>query len=103
MEKLEKEIKKNGFVYEQLARCEHAAIYRAKNSGQYEVFLIKIQKAGEVFGKQLNDRESYPSTEDFGSIAWCIADKLRAWAKYYSLRDNEELKEKYLKRVENLK
>ena len=65
-------------------RTKNKAMYK-RTDGYYEVFLIRTSKAGEVFGKELPDREVYPGNEDFGRTAWCIDDEKRAMMKYESL------------------
>lgn len=49
-----------------------------RSDNVYEVFRVRVRKEAEVFGKLLPEREVYPSTEDFGKIAWCTTTEKRA-------------------------
>ena len=54
--------------------------------GVYEVFRVKIKEESDVFGKTYPRREAYPSSEDFGSIAWCFHDEKLANQMYNNLQ-----------------
>ena len=85
MEKLKDEIKLRNIGYPVIAtlvvRTKRKAMYY-RDDGCYEVFRIKIKKAGKVFDKLLPEREVYPGNEDFGFTAWCFHDKTTAFEKY---------------------
>jgi len=65
-------------------RTPRKALYK-RSDDVYEVFLIKINEEGEVFGKHYEKREVYPCNEDFGKTAWCYNSPQRAKAKYSKL------------------
>jgi hypothetical protein len=86
MKKLDNVIKKGGYVYE-LVQCDKGkAIYRQMLGGlviAFEVFLIKTQKERTSKFKKpdgtykeiiFEEREKYPSNENFGSSAWSFVD-----------------------------
>jgi hypothetical protein len=51
----------------------------------YEVFKIRITKANTFQGIEYPDRETYPSTEHFGIMAWCTRIKEEAYRIYNDL------------------
>lgn len=51
----------------------------------FEVFIVKIQKACEMFGRTYPKKEVYPSNESFGVNAWCYNDKKEAEKKFTRL------------------
>jgi len=85
MEKLGNEVKLHNIGYPVIAtlviRTRKKAIYY-RDDGIYEVFRIKVRKAGKIFGKFLPEREVYPGNEDFGFTAWTYRDKAKAFKKY---------------------
>jgi len=89
MKKLDLEIKCNGRTYTQIKRDDYKAMYLS-NDGYYEVFRIPVALPSEVFGVQYPLRERYPSTEEFGYIAWCIRDKNYAEEKYNEIKPKKE-------------
>jgi hypothetical protein len=64
-----------------LARTKTKAIYYRWDN-VYEVFRIKVAEPTEVFGKKYDKREVYPSSEDFGKLAWCFSDEKLARDMY---------------------
>lgn len=76
METLQKEIRTNGHIYQQLDRTNNTAIYsQHTKDGQlagHEVFIIKIGKETEINGKLIPERELFPKNEDFGKTAWSV-------------------------------
>ena len=89
MKQLEKEIHTNGTIYSLVNRSSYKAIYQAKE-GQYEVFRIEILPATTLFGNELPEREHYPSSEEFGHIAWCTGNWERALEIYNNLEEKKE-------------
>lgn len=85
MEVLPIEIRANGRDYRQVKRTDKKAMY-ISDDGVIEVFKVKIDKEGEIFGKKYPKREHYPTNEDFGKIAWCFTNMDRANMRYDSLR-----------------
>jgi len=86
---LEKEIKANGTVYTLVKRNPWKAMYKARE-GQYEVFRVRIDPPTVMFGNELPEREHYPSSEEFGKIAWCIANRERAEEIYNNLEEKKD-------------
>ncbi len=84
MKQLDLEIKTNGTTYKQIKRDSFRAIYQALE-GQYEVFRVDVAPTTEVFGTSYPEREIYPSSEAFGSIAWCTRDYNKALNIYDSI------------------
>ena len=77
-------------IYKQLARTENVALYERSRDGKvfdYEVFKIKILPKGTQIFKMTTeeDQEKYPSTGQFGGIAFSITTKSRALARYEEL------------------
>lgn len=76
MKTLENIFKRSGFTFKQRHRQGNLAIYAkrqehwADDHWTYELIRIKQLPAGEIFGKQLPEREAYPSSENFGVSAW---------------------------------
>ena len=77
MRTLEKIVKTNGTLYKQIKRESWKAMYRAE-SGQYEVFKVKVLPATEMFGNPVPEREKFPGNEDFGKFAWCLSSREKA-------------------------
>jgi len=89
MRTLEKEIKTNGTLYSLVKRESWKAMYRAE-SGQYEVFKIKIMPETEIFGKIIPEREKFPGNEDFGKFAWCLSSREKAEEIYNNLIEKKD-------------
>jgi len=97
MIELEKEFKSgdggfsaNPLTYTQLKRNEKAAVYMRSRDGKpfdFEVFLIKIKKKGtQIFQKILeDDTECYPSSSQFGRIAWSVSSQGLAMCRFQEL------------------
>jgi hypothetical protein len=60
------------------------AIYE-RSDGMYECFYVKTQEACKIFDNEYPAKETYPSNEDFGKIAWCFNDLQPAMDKYKKL------------------
>lgn len=87
MEILANKIKRKDFTYELEKRGEKTLMYRQLSDIDnliigYEVFRIKVDQPKLVFGVQLNEREVFPSNEDFGKWAWSFSNKERAEKKF---------------------
>lgn len=89
MRTLEREIHTNGTVYTLVKRNSYKAMYRSKE-GYYEVFSIRIDPETEIFGNVVPEREHYPSSEEFGKIAWCVKDEERALEIYNKIKKKEK-------------
>jgi len=64
-----------------IKRTKRKAMY-LRSDGYYEVFKIKIRKAGIFFGKEYPDKEIYPNCEEFGQSAICTSS-LKTAEQYY--------------------
>jgi hypothetical protein len=92
---------KNGYVYNQIARNDNAAVYEQKVEkdcngvvGQtvgYEVFRVLVGKAYSLVQKHGNKKgqvynypaaEKFPGNEDGGKILWCYNTKEAAMKKF---------------------
>lgn len=81
MELLPTEITKGRFKFIQQLRNDKAAIYQqwlGKDFIAYEVIKIKHQKAGEFNGIKYQEKEAYPSTNEWGLNGWTTKDHRRA-------------------------
>jgi hypothetical protein len=70
---LPKKLRKNGFDYSLVIRNEKVAVYEqgySKNLKYYEVFIVRIKPAIKFKGKDIPQREIFPSDGDFGKTAW---------------------------------
>ena len=93
-QRLPENIRKNGFDYTQVRRGQRSFVFRQHATPKldyYEVFLIKIRPAGEVFGKWQPAKERFPGNEDFGNWAWSYSTIEAAMQKYEELEQREEL------------
>jgi hypothetical protein len=74
MEALETKLRVQNRTLKQIKRQGQVALYALCGpQGSlygYELIVVKIRKAGKVFGKSYPEREAYPSNEDWGSLAW---------------------------------
>lgn len=85
MQKLEDSYTSHGRVFKLVKREETKAMFKS-DDGVVEVFKIKILPAAEIYGRSYPERESSPSDEDFGKIAWCYSsDYKAAEIRYQSL------------------
>ena len=99
MTELETTLSKNGFLYQQRIRNEHAAVYQQFEDGvhvAYEVGIVKKVETKEVFGKVIEAHEAFWGNEDFGKIAWTFHDRVRAFDQFRiaTTRAIEQLKTK---------
>ena len=90
MKKLPKEFKKNGYFYKQVERADKKAIYSQYCNNvpiAYEVIKIRIRPAkySQFLNRQLEEREVYPSDEDWGTLAWTVKTWERATERYNSI------------------
>ena len=78
MKTLPKQFRKGGFDYILVERIGNAAIYRQTKLPAlhecYEVGRIRQNKAREAFGRQIEASESWPSSEEWGRLAWTYRD-----------------------------
>jgi hypothetical protein len=102
MIELEREITTHGRVLRQRKREGRIAIYELHHPVAgligYEVIVIEIRKAGEVFGREYPDREAYPSNEDWGTLGWSyqtrdLAGALKRYATLLAERPANGLRE----------
>jgi hypothetical protein len=86
-------------TYRLIKRTDKVAVYSRELNDKikdYEVFLIKILPKGtQIFQKVTeDDEEKYPSTGQFGRIAWTFSGKFaraNALARYENLVKGEEI------------
>jgi len=95
MDILPEKIKRKGFIYELEKRGTKALMYRQIDDEDnilvsYEVFKLKVDPPKLVFGIQLNEREVFPSNEDFGKWAWTFSTKERADKRFQEIEDFDD-------------
>lgn len=88
---LQESLSKNGNDYRLYRRGQRTLMNAVLDSKgrelEYEVFHIRIQAAGEVYGNWYPTREVYPSSESFGSSAvWC-KDLVRSFAWFNAFEE----------------
>lgn len=91
MEKLPIEVNTNSRTYRQIKRDNFRAMYLS-DEGYYEIFRIDVKPEMEVFGKVIPEHEHYPTTNDFGKIAWCTANKDKADKIYNAIEPKKSNK-----------
>ena len=91
MKELDLEVKANNRTYTQIKRDSYRAMYLS-NEGYYEVFRVDVKPEMEVFDKVIPEHEHYPSTNEFGIIAWCVRSRERA-EKIYNSIEPKKVKE----------
>lgn len=78
MKTIPEKLRKNGFDYELLERCDTCAIYKqidTRENGEkviiaYEVFEIRKRKECEINGTKIEGGEIFPGNNAFGKYAW---------------------------------
>ena len=75
---------KPGLSAKLIMRTDKKALYYRWDKA-YEVFRIRIEEGGEMFGRMYPKREVYPRNEDFGVSAWCYTDKELAIERYNAI------------------
>jgi len=106
MKILPEKLRKNGYDYELLERCDTHAIYKQidnKENGDsiivaYEVFEIKKREDCEINGVKIEAGEIFPGNSAFGRYAWSCAtfngSKIeeglkRAYERYNEMKNNK--------------
>ena len=85
MKQLDNEYAAHGRTYKLVKRTNKVAMFKSSD-GVVEVFKIKILPPAEIYGREYPERESTPSDEDFGKIAWCYSsNSKKAELKYEEL------------------
>lgn len=89
--------------YNQVQRTDKVALYSRSRDGRtmdYEVFFIKVEPKGKVtkfpggvVKVAPDDKELYPSTGQFGKIAWTCGDLARAKKKFNELVNQSNIPE----------
>jgi hypothetical protein len=79
--------KKNGFIYDLVARTEHVAMYGQNDAENghfvaYEVCRILRHDGRTIGASYVPPAEFLPSSEQWGSQAWTLTDERAAHAKY---------------------
>ena len=90
-------------TYRQLKRTAKVALYERSRDGKvkdYEVFIIKIEPKGKIskFPNGVvkvaeDDKEKYPSTGQFGFVAWSFGGLSAAEQRFEKLDKEENLPE----------
>ena len=101
MKILPSEVSKNGFIYRLVERDHKRAIYSQSIGSKiyaYETFIIKTQKASsQKIGDEWvyrENKELFPTNENFGRSAWTFRKLSEAKAKFYDLKKRVEGKRK---------
>ena len=88
---LQKEFRRDGFSYRQIAREGNAAIYEQTWSGCvepsvcYEVIRIRRRDGFQIGEKFVESYEAYPGAEAWGDDGFTVTDKEAAFAKLREL------------------
>ena len=85
MELLSKEVKTNSSAYHQLKRQDDVGLYEQRINGRltaYEVIIIHIMKARELFGKKYPKKEVYPKSSQWGEYRWTFSKIEKAEQKF---------------------
>ena len=102
VQKLPEQLTRVGNQYRLFKRGERALIYVEGRDGQdlsYEVFMIKIQAAGETFSAWYPSREKFPSSEAFGKWAWWCHNLEKALGYFVKLERGEKCGHRGTKKV----
>jgi hypothetical protein len=84
---LQKEFRRDGFTYRQIAREGHGAIYKQTWNGCsdpsvcYEVICIHRREAFQIDGRLVEPAEVYPNSAAWGVDGFTLTDKDAAFAK----------------------
>jgi hypothetical protein len=81
MKTLPIEFTKHGFTHRQVFREGNKAIYERGKPGQhthFEAIIIGSHNGYVIGGVKVEPSETYPSAEQFGQKAWCVATLERA-------------------------
>jgi hypothetical protein len=54
----------------QVCREKNVAIYEGPRKGEYEVVIIRVEKARMIAGKPYPEREIYPKPDQWGTYGW---------------------------------
>jgi len=88
---LQKEFRRDGFTYRQIAREGHGAIYEqtwgdcSDPSVCYEVVRIRCHEGFQINGRFVQPAEIYPKAEAWGVDGFTLTDKDTAFAKLREL------------------
>ncbi len=88
---LEKEFRRGGFQYHQIARTGSTAIYEqawpgcAEPSPSYEVVRIRQREGFQIGNRFVNAAEIYPNSEAWGVDGFTFTDWDKAWDKFFEM------------------
>jgi hypothetical protein len=88
---LQKEFRRDGFEYRQIAREGNAAIYEQRWTGCaepsvcYEVIRIRRREGFEIGGRFVEPAEVYPNSEAWGVDGFTLTDRDAAFEKLREL------------------
>jgi hypothetical protein len=84
---LPKQLRHDGFTYQQIAREREAAIYeqtwteRRSPSIAYEVVRVRRRDGFQIGSRFIPPAEVYPRSERWGQLGWTFCNKSTAFAK----------------------
>jgi hypothetical protein len=93
---LQKEFRRDGFAYRQIARGGHGAIYEqtwngcSDPSACYEVVRIRRRGGFQIDGRLVEPAEAYPSSGVWGVDGWTVCDKESAFRKLREIIPQKE-------------
>jgi hypothetical protein len=73
-----------------LKRDRNICLYE-RSDGYFEVFIVQVSPAAEVFGKSYPEREVYPGNDDFGKTAWCFREYKNALKEFQRLTESPKI------------
>ncbi len=63
-------------------RESNAVIYKAAGADYWEVHAVRVEKAGQVFGKAYPEREALAGSAEFGRRGWACVSQERANGRF---------------------
>lgn len=93
---LENKFSKKGFRHVLVSRRGAVAIYRRfqilnfRKIEHFEVVVVRIAPAVELFGQMIPEREVYPASETWGSLGFTCLDLESAYERAHMLRSKSK-------------
>lgn len=91
---LETSFSYDGFVLTQVKREGKVALFEktkaTHKSPSYEVVVVQVSKAREVFGRAIAEHEIMPSSEEWGTNGWSYSDLDSALKRFDKLVREQE-------------
>ena len=88
---LRKEFRRDGFNYRQIAREDDVAIYEQTWTGCpdpavcFEVIRVRRREGFQIGNRFVEPAEVYPASKLWGVDGFTIADRDKAWAKFFEM------------------